>query len=258
MATFSLPMQGPSRRCLVIEDDRPTAELVETYLRGLGLETTIAASGEEGLAELAKQVPDLIVLDLLLPGMSGWDVLAQIRLSPFLSHVPVLITSILDEARKGLAVGAWDYLIKPIDQAQLSECVQRILRMRGQGYHALVIDDDPQARELISTHLGLLHMQAHTAMTVEEGLQKARALRPDIIFLDLMLPEVNGFEFLQRKEESHEISSIPVVVVSSKTLSSEERRFLESRALVVARKSEFGKEDFNVKVLRLLKEGGTA
>ncbi len=256
--SVSLPTQLPSRRCLVIEDDRPTAELVETYLRGLGLETTIAASGEDGLAELTKQVPDLIVLDLLLPGMSGWDVLAQIRLSPFLSHVPVLITSILDEARKGLAVGAWDYLIKPIDKAQLSECVQRILRMRGQGYHALVIDDDPQARELISTHLELLHMQAHMAMTVEEGLQKAHALQPDVIFLDLMLPEVNGFEFLQRKEASQSISAIPVVVVSSKTLTADERRFLESRALVVARKSEFGKEDFNIKVLRLLKEGGTA
>lgn len=241
--------------CVLIEDDHSTAELLETYLWDLGIKVEMADSGEEGLNKIMAHHPDLVVLDVLLPGMSGWEVLGKIKSSPDLCGIPVLVVSILEEKRKGLALGARDYLVKPVDKKLLQNCVQRLLKLKKESHRVLVIDDDAAARELMSIYLEAVRMKVSTALTAEEGLAKAAESRPDLIFLDLMLPGMDGFEFLRKKENDLNIAAIPVVVVTSKSLSPQERKFLEERVLYIARKSEFTKEHFTAKVLQLLEEG---
>jgi CheY-like chemotaxis protein len=123
------------------------------------------------------------------------------------------------------------------------------------GYKALVIDDDSAALELMENYLSSTNTKVHTAMSAEDGLEKARSLKPDIIFLDLMLPQMDGFDYLKVKENDEIIAGIPVVVVTSKSLNANERSFLEERVLYIARKSDFSKENFANKVLELLKKG---
>lgn len=241
--------------CVLIEDDKKTAELLITYLKELGLTVYHTVSGTEGLNLVLKKFPDLLVLDLLLPDISGWEVLARIKSTPAISAVPVLVVSILDERKKGLALGAKDFLVKPVDKRLLESCIERILHQPDVGYKALVIDDDSTALELMENYLSSTNTKVYTTMSAEEGLEKARTIRPDIIFLDLMLPQMDGFEYLKAKENDETIAPIPVVVVTSKSLTSEERSFLEERVLYIARKSDFSKENFAKKVLELLEKG---
>lgn len=241
--------------CILIEDDAKTAELLETYLSELGLKVKTAANGEEGLGLIARYKPELVVLDILLPGISGWEVLTQLKSSIDLCSIPVLVISILEERKKGLALGARDYLVKPVDKELLKSCVERILQRRGRSYKALVIDDDLRSAQHMEKYLEAINFKVVTALDGREGLTKAQDIKPDIILLDLMMPEMDGFEFLKYKEENKEIARIPVVVVTSKTITPVEKRFLEERTLYIARKSDFGKEDFLDKVLELLEEG---
>lgn len=248
-------VSSSEKLCILIEDDPRTAELLETYLSELGLKVKVAASGEEGLGLVSLLKPELVVLDILLPGISGWEVLTQLKSSADLCSIPVLVVSILEEKKKGLALGARDYLVKPVDKGLLKICVERILQRREKSYKALVIDDDLRAVQHMEKHLQVINFKVFTALDGREGLKKAQEIKPDIILLDLMMPQMDGFEFLRNKEKDEAIASIPVVVVTSKTITPEERRFLEERALYIARKSDFGKEDFVNKVLELLEEG---
>lgn len=243
------------KACVLIEDDKKTAELLKAYLEELGLAVYHTASGQEGLNLVLKKFPDLVVLDVILPDISGWDVLAKIKSTPAISTIPVLIVSILDERKKGLALGAKDYLVKPVDKKFLESCVERILQQKGTDYKALIIDDDLSALELMENYLKKsANSQVFTSMSAEEGLEKARSLTPDIIFLDLMLPQMDGFDFLKAKENDEKIAAIPVVVVTSKSLTAQERSLLEERVHFVAKKSDFSKEDFAKRVLELLEK----
>lgn len=241
--------------CVLIEDDRSTAELLETYLTELGLTVVWAADGEDGIKLIETRKPELIVLDILLPGISGWDVLLRIKSTPQICAIPVLVVSILEEKKKGLALGARDYLVKPVDKMMLNHCLDRILKLRERKFVALVIDDDSGAVELMDNYLKSIDFDVISTFDAREGLKRAKQIKPDIIFLDLLLPGMDGFEFLKAKEENEAIVAIPVVVVTSKNLTPEERRFLEERTLYIARKSEFGKESFINNVLRLMEEG---
>jgi PAS domain S-box-containing protein len=243
------------RLCVLIEDDKKTAELLTSYLEELGMTVYHTGSGTEGLNLVLKKFPDLLVLDIVLPDISGWEVLTRIKSTPAISAVPVLVVSVLDEKKKGLALGAKDYLVKPVDKRLLESCVERILHKSDVGYKALVIDDDSAALELMENYLSSTNTKVHTAMSAEDGLEKARSLKPDIIFLDLMLPQMDGFDYLKVKENDEIIAGIPVVVVTSKSLNANERSFLEERVLYIARKSDFSKENFANKVLELLKKG---
>lgn len=253
----SLNLQGETKQktCVLIEDDKKTEELLRTYLEELGMTVYSTHSGTEGINLVLKKFPDLLVLDVLLPDISGWEVLAKIKSTPAISAVPVLVVSILDERKKGLALGAKDYLVKPVEKKLLESCVERILHKPVSGCKALVIDDDSTALELMETYLKSADTEVLTSMSGEDGLEKARASCPDIIFLDLMLPQMDGFDFLKIKESDEAIAHIPVVVVTSKSLTMDERSFLEERVLYIARKSEFFKENFAAKVLELLEKG---
>lgn len=243
---------------VLVEDDRSSAELLETYLKDLGYTTLTVPSGEEGMAAIEEKKPDLVVLDILLPGINGWEMLATIKSNPAVAHIPVIVVSILDEREKGLALGAVDYLTKPVDRGRLINCVQKVAGYSQTGRcRALVIDDDIKALELFNDYLTGMGVDVYLAPDPREGFKMAKEIVPDIIFLDLIMPGIDGFTFLEQKEKEPQLKDIPVVVVTSKSLTASEKGFLEERVEHIARKSHFGLEAFKAVVERIAGKGVT-
>ena len=181
----------------MIEDDPASIALLTLHLQGAGFEVAVARDGAEGL-EMARQIrPAGIVLDLLLPKVDGWDVLARAKADPALREIPIVVVSMMDERGRGFALGATDYLLKPIDAATLLGTLRRVIRTIG-GSAAdtvtlLAVDDDPMAIELLRASLEPAGFAVLTAGDGAEGLEMARLAQPDLIILDLMMPEMDGF-----------------------------------------------------------------
>ncbi|NLL18585.1 MAG: response regulator, partial [Clostridia bacterium] len=247
---------GRGNLAVVVEDDKSCAELLETYLKDIGYTTLLVPTGEEGVAAIEAKMPDLIVLDVLLPGMSGWEMLAAIKSNPAVAHIPVIVVSILEEREKGLALGAVDYLTKPIERSRLINCVQKAVGRPINGRcRALVIDDDTKALELFNDYLTGMGIDVYLAPDPREGFRIAKEIIPDILFLDLIMPGIDGFTFLEQKEKEPKLKDIPVVVITSKSLTVPEKEFLEQRVEHVARKSQFGREAFKAVVQRIAGRG---
>lgn len=250
----TLPQQ--QKRAVIIEDDRNSGELLAEYLKDLGYVSSIVPTGEEGLSIIERLKPDLVVLDILLPGMTGWEMLADLKSKPSFANIPVIVVSILDEREKGLALGAVDYLTKPIERGRLVNCIQKAVgRTPGERCRALVVDDDTRALELFNDYLTGMGVDVFLAPDSKEGLRVAKNILPDIIFLDLMMPEIDGFTFLEEMEKDPVLKHIPVVVLTSKSLTAQEKDFLEQRVEYVARKSQFGRDAFRKTVERIVGKG---
>jgi PAS domain S-box-containing protein len=247
---------GRGNLAVVVEDDMNSVELLEAYLRDMGYSTLPVPTGEEGIAAIESKMPDLVVLDVLLPGMSGWEMLAAIKSNPALAHIPVIVVSILEEREKGLALGAVDYLTKPIERSRLINCVQKAVGRSINGRcRALVIDDDTKALELFNDYLTGMGIDVYLAPDPREGFKIAKEIVPDILFLDLIMPGIDGFAFLEQKDKEPILKDIPVVVITSKSLTVPEKEFLEQRVEHVARKSQFGREAFEAVVKRIAGRG---
>ncbi len=221
----ALPVDGaPAAGTVLVIDDEPAVrDLMQRFLGKAGFRVATAATGEEGL-RLAEQVePDVITLDVMMPGMDGWSVLAALKGNPRVSDIPVIMLSIVDERNLGFSLGATDYITKPLDRDRLLEVLGRYRRG---GRPVLVVDDDPAFRTLLRR---LLEREGWTVIEAENGrigLERLEEIQPALILLDLVMPETDGFEFASEVRKHEAWRSIPIVVVSSKDLTEEERRRL--------------------------------
>jgi signal transduction histidine kinase/DNA-binding response OmpR family regulator len=210
---------------LVIDDDAPSRELMARFLAREGFHIVTASSGAEGL-RLAREIrPQLITLDVLMPGMDGWSVLAELKADPELADIPVVVVSITDDAALGYALGASEYLTKPVDRERLTTIVRRYVAMHAAG-PVLIVEDDPLSRSLLRDAAERLGCRVVEAEDGSVGLACARAERPSLVLLDLMMPVMDGFEFLEELRRDAGGDTIPVVVVTAKDLSPEERETL--------------------------------
>lgn len=257
-AEFKQSTPSTQNRALIVEDDENSAELLIAYLKDMGFVGEVVTTGEEGMAAIKNDPPDLIVLDIMLPGIDGWEMLAEIKSQPSSAHIPVIVISILEEREKGLALGAVDYLTKPINRTMLQNCIQKSLACsQTGGCRALVVDDDTKVLELFNEYLSSMGVETFLALNPQEGLNLAKEILPDVIFLDLIMPGMDGFTFLQRIEADETLKDIPVIVVTSKSLTPGEKGFLEKRVEHVARKSEFRQQAFQRVVKKLIDKGGS-
>jgi signal transduction histidine kinase/DNA-binding response OmpR family regulator len=228
---------------LIIEDEPSSARLLQTYLVEAGYQVRIAPDGETGLALAMDIVPAAIVLDVLLPGMGGWEVLRHLKSDPALCDIPVIIATVVDERGVGIAMGAVDYLVKPIDPAVLLRQIRRhtskadpaIRRM-----NVLAIDDDRVALGVIERTLAPLGIDVRCATSGAEGVRLAQAAAPDLVICDLMMPDVDGFEVVGRLQEDASTSAIPILVLTAHDLSATEKARLNGRILGVAAKGQTG------------------
>lgn len=253
-----------SSRVLVIEDDDQAADLIRLQLEAENCQVVRAATGEIAWSLLDQgDPPDLITLDILLPGIDGWQFLSQLKENPKFSHIPVVIISIVadDTRNKGLSLGASDILQKPVSATELANALANLglvePRITGQAASVLVIDDDPKAVEIIASYLEPQHYTVWRSYGGNEGVQIARNQIPELIVLDLMMPEFNGFEVVEALKKDSRTAQIPIIVLTAKILSPQDRATLNGSVLQVMEKSEFNHGNFISEVRRVLKSSNS-
>jgi signal transduction histidine kinase/CheY-like chemotaxis protein/HAMP domain-containing protein len=224
---------------LVVDDDPAARELLTANLKGAGYRLIHAADGEEALSLARKLRPDAITLDVMMPKPDGWAVLSALKADAELCDIPVVMVTILQDRAIGLSLGAVDLLTKPVDRAQLTALLHRLLRRDGP---LLLVEDDADTRAMVR------HAVAKMSLTVAEAVNGRSALgwladnpAPAIILLDIMMPEMDGFEFLDAFAEHAEWCDIPVIVMTAKQLTTAEReRLLGQARNVIAKGASFG------------------
>jgi PAS domain S-box-containing protein len=220
---------------LVIDDDPTARDLMATFLRKEGYRMVAAASGEEGVRLARALRPDAITLDVIMPGMDGWAVLGALKADPDLAEIPVAMVTIVDDRQAGYTLGATDYLSKPVDWGRLSAVLAKHRGDRAPG-RILLVEDDVPTRELVRR---MLERAGWTVDEAEHGrvaLERLEAAVPALILLDLMMPEMDGFEFLQALREREAWQAIPVVVLTAKDLTAEDRRRLNGLVARIVQK----------------------
>jgi len=235
------PSAGTAGTVLVIDDDPAARDLVRRFLEGEGFGVAEADGGEAGLALARSLKPDAITLDVLMPGMDGWAVLSALKAEPELARVPVLMLSMLDDKGLGFALGASEYLSKPIDRERLREVLRRY--RRDGACDVLIVEDDPPTRELLSR---LLESEGWQVATAENGRVALDALErriPSLILLDLMMPVMDGCQFATELRRQPRWREIPVIVLTAKDLTAEDRRMLNGDVQGVLQKGALSREE---------------
>ncbi len=233
---------GRTRTALVVEDDYKSAELIRVQLEAEGFEVVHAASAEAALVLAVQQPLALITLDIMLPNMDGWEFLERIKQVPTLSSIPVVIVSIVGDRARGFALGASAVVQKPISRQELYEALVDLglfPRLPGKALTVLVVDDDPVAVELIAVGILGLATTILRAHGGRDAIEIARRELPDLIVLDLMMPEVNGFDVVDALVRRPETATIPVLVVTAKHVTAEDRAQLNGYVTAVMEKGEF-------------------
>jgi CheY-like chemotaxis protein len=222
-------------QALVIDDDPNARELVQRILEDAGYSVTCASSGKRGL-ELAKSLkPRLITLDILMPGMDGWAVLRELKADPELEHIPVTMVSFAGDREMGYMLGAVESLNKPVDRSALRNIAQRYARHRV-GRIALVVEDEEASRIMLRRTMEDDGWAVDEAENGAVALDRVTARKPDLILLDLMMPVTDGFDFLVELRKKDGCSTIPVVIVTAKDLTEDERRRLAGTVEPVVQK----------------------
>jgi CheY-like chemotaxis protein len=217
----TLPTDGPFS-VLIIDDDPMVQHLVRGQLESEQFRVMSASDGVEGLTMARELRPTVIILDIHLPRLDGWTVLAELKSDPVLSQIPVVMMSVEEQRARGYSFGACEYLVKPVEPDRLVTVVRRaILPSAGD---VLIVDDDESTREVVSRHLRHAGYSTVEARDGEEALLRARVLTPGLVILDLLMPGVDGFEVLRTIRS--EGMRMPVVVLTGKVLAAEEERIL--------------------------------
>src|SRR5262249_22010798 len=206
-----------------------------------GFRVRLASGGEEGL-ELARELhPDAITLDVMMPGLDGWAVLSTLKGDPDLASIPVVMLTMLDDKNLGYSLGASDYLTKPIARAELVGVLEKYRRAGGT---ALVVEDDEATRGLVRQSLREEGWNVVEARNGREGLERVGESVPDVVVLDLMMPEVDGFTFASELRRSERGRDVPIVVMTAKDLTPEDRQRLSGLVRSVIQKGDLGRESF--------------
>ena len=206
---------------LVIDDDATVRDVVGRFLEREGFSVAKASGGKEGLSMARELHPAAVTLDIMMPDLDGWTVLAAIKGDPDLVDLPVVLMTIVDEKNRGYALGATDYLVKPVDRRKLVDVLHAVCDSAGR--RLLMVDDDDLERRQMRT---ALEQQGWTVTEASDGLDALARLKegqPDVIVLDLMMPEMDGFEFLEEMRRNAEWRAIPVVVVTARDLTDADR-----------------------------------
>ncbi len=236
---------------LAIDDDSGVHDLLRRFLAKYGFHVESAFSGEEGIQLARKLLPDAITLDVLMKGTDGWTVLRTLKGDRQLSGIPVIMLSVLDSRNQGFLLGATEYLSKPIDRARLLEI---LMRYRRQNAHstALVVEDDFDSRRILTNGLTAEGWNVEEAENGVVALEHLDQHRPDLILLDLMMPRMDGFEFLVHLREKAENQKIPVVVLTAKEITPQDRERMDGEVSKVIQKGSLTVDELMAELGRVL------
>lgn len=236
---------------LVVDDDPDCLDIATHLLEREGFCVRTADSGVACLRVATSEPVDLILLDVMMPGMDGWAVLTALKSDATLADIPVVMATIVDETRMGFALGATEYLSKPIDRARLLAAVQRCAQAAA-GARALVVEDDEATRLMVRRTLERAGWTVDEAENGRVGLERLRDHAPEIVLLDLMMPEMDGFAFLEELRAEPARATLSVIVITAKVLTEEDRRRLNGGVEAIVQKGGRGCEELLSEIRELV------
>jgi CheY-like chemotaxis protein len=242
--------EGRAGTVLVIDDDPAARTITRRVLAREGYRVVEASDGETGLRFARECHPRLITLDVLMPGMDGWAVLAALKADPDLRAIPVILQTILEDRNLGFSMGAAEYLTKPVDRKQLTALIKRYVPAENGG-PILVVEDDPATRIMLGRTLSKAGWRVTEAENGLVALDRVAEHAPSLVLLDLMMPEMDGFEFLDQLRRQSE-AEIPVIVITAKTLTEKERNRLNGGVERIVMKRTLETEALLAEVRRLV------
>jgi signal transduction histidine kinase/CheY-like chemotaxis protein len=231
---------------LIVEDDPQAANLLTVYLERGGYRTAVATDGEQALTAARELQPFALTLDILLPKLDGWEVLRALKLDTRTRDIPVVVISVVDDEPLATALGATDYFLKPVDRQALLDRLARYTfttKLKEQPVRVLVVDDDPAALDLLD---GMLRPTGFTILRADGGavgIERARVEQPDLILLDLMMPVVSGFDVVAALKTEPTTRDIPILIITAKDLTAEDKRMLNGHVAAVLQKGTLGRVD---------------
>jgi diguanylate cyclase (GGDEF)-like protein/PAS domain S-box-containing protein len=231
---------------LIVEDDPATAELIMLYLAQGGYRVAHAHDGNTALEKIRELKPFAVLLDVMLPGKDGWEVLQEIKSDQEIKDIPVIISSVADNKELGFALGASDYLVKPVDRITILKKLEELSFSTKKGrrpINILCIDDHIDTLEFLSSILEAEGFNVITAQSGKEGVEKSVFYKPDLIILDLMIPDIDGFEVTQIIKNNPSTKDIPIIILTAKDLTVEDKLRLAGKIENYLQKSRFTKED---------------
>jgi PAS domain S-box-containing protein len=234
------PAPAPRMRdfqVLVVDDEKDSRVLMSHYLQEFGCRVIAASTGEEGIQAARENKPDLITLDLMMPGMTGWEVLQKLKADPELRKIPVVVVSIVASEGRGRLLGAVDLVTKPFDREDLLRVLWRNL-VRKRGGRVLVVEDEESTRTMLEGYLHRLGLEVVTAEDGQVGLDAVRTEAPDAVLLDMVMPVMDGMTFLHKLRADPLYTGLPVIVLTAKELSHQEYKELGDMASGVLRKGD--------------------
>jgi PAS domain S-box-containing protein len=241
-----LPENGVKPLVLIIEDNKQAAELIRTYLEEAGYRTEWAANGMDGVEKAKQLQPHLITLDVFMPMKDGWQVLKELKRHPICKNIPIVIISISDEKKLGFSMGAVDYFVKPVNREDLINALSRI-PMKPQGLRkmpkVMVVDDDKTSLELIEIILESEGYQVVKTMNGKEAVKLASIEEPDLIILDLIMPDISGFSVAYKLKQRDETRHTPIIVLTSMEIDDEAREKMHGFVSGIMNKGKFTKKD---------------
>lgn len=230
------PLAVSAAKVLVIDDNQDSSDIIRRALEKDGHHVVLASSGEEGIDSARRLHPDAIMLDVRMPGLNGWQVLAALKADKELNSIPVVLLSVVENREIGMALGAVDCLPKPIDWDRLAAVLDRHTRVANEKRTILVVEDEPHGSELVRRLLKRTNWLVETAQNGMDALAKIGQNPPSLIVLDLMMPVMDGFAFVEELRSSHDFYSIPIVVLTGKSLTPEDHRRLNGQVEAIMHK----------------------
>lgn len=238
--------KGNAPLILVVEDDPSTSELLTLCLAQGGYRVAHAYNGDTAINRIKELKPFAVLLDVMLSGKDGWEILQEMKSDPEIKDIPVIISSVIDNRELGFTLGASDYLVKPVDRITLLKKLEDLSFATKKGrrpVNILCIDDHDEVLELLTSILEPSGYNVITANSGKQGVEKAIAYRPDLVILDLMMPEVDGFEVARILKNNPSTMDIPVFILTAKDLTVDDRLRLAGKIENCIQKSHFTKED---------------
>jgi signal transduction histidine kinase/CheY-like chemotaxis protein/HAMP domain-containing protein len=243
-STIQVPVRPPKSTILVVEDNPQAAQLLCIYLAEAGYNTVVATDGEEAVKMAREVKPFAITLDIMLPKKDGWQVMQELKNSQDMDDIPVIIVSVVDDQSFGFNMGVLGYLVKPIDKDQLLHALEK-LEFAAQVEDAkpciLIIDDNPDDLRFMELTLRNEGFDVLEAPGGAEGVTRAIEEHPDLIVLDLLMPDISGFDVIRSLQEHSEARDIPVIICTVKELTVEDREMLNSKVKSIVQKGEDAK-----------------
>lgn len=242
---------NPKNTILVIDDDPTIHNLLRRFLNKKGFEVKVASTGNEGI-QLAKEIqPQAITLDVMMSGMDGWSVLTALKANPETCDIPVIMMTMVNDRNLGYALGAAEYVIKPIDRQKLENVLARFKPI-SDSESILVVEDDPGIREMLRRQLQKENWKVIEAENGKEALYKLKKYTPKLILSDLMMPEMDGFELVHRLRQHEQWCKIPVIILTAKSITHEDRQKLNGEVSQIFEKGSYQRSALFEEVNRLL------